>query len=118
MRIGDTGTTRRLAPAKTAMTAGLAVAAIVAVTVASAGQAVAQALCMPRAQIVEMLDTHYAEAPIARGLAAGGRLMEVFSSPDGNTWTLLLTTPDGTSCLMGEGQGWSSLPGPLLGQVS
>ena len=55
---------------------------------------------------------------IALGLASGGRLVEVFSTEDGSTWTLLLTAPDGTSCMMAEGQGWSALPGPIVGQVS
>jgi len=117
MRLDDMDTNRRFAPVKKAVAVVSTVAAVVA-TVGSAGPAAAQSLCMPREQIVEMLDTRYAEAPIALGLASGGRLVEVFSTADGSTWTLLLTAPDGTSCMMAEGQGWSALPGPIVGQVS
>lgn len=118
MRLGDMDTKRRFGRAKTVVAAGLAAVAVAGATLASTGQAAAQSLCMPRDQVVKMLDTRYSETPIARGLAAGGRLVEVFSSTDGSTWTLLLTAPDGTSCLMAEGQGWFSLPGPVVGQVS
>ena len=73
---------------------------------------------MPRDKIIEELKTRYAEKPVSRGLASGGQMVEVFSSPEGDTWTLLLTAPDGISCMMAEGQGWSSLPGPTIGRVS
>ena len=117
MRHGDLRKKRRFRPVKTAVAVASAVAAVVAM-VGTTGPAAAQGLCMPREKIVEMLDTRYDEAPIALGLASGGRLVEVFSSADGSTWTLLLTAPDGTSCMMAEGQGWSALPGPVVGQVS
>lgn len=126
MRYGDTDKTRRppmgFAPVKKTAVAGLTVAALaaatVAATLASTGQAAAQNLCMPRDKIIEVLNTRYAEEPISRGLASGGQMVEVFSSADGSTWTLLLTAPDGISCMMAEGQGWSSLPGPTIGRVS
>lgn len=126
MRYGDTDKTRRprlgFGPARKTAVAGLTVAALavatVAATLASAGQAAAQNLCMPRDKIIEVLNTRYAEEPISRGLASGGQMVEVFSSPDGDTWTLLLTAPDGISCMMAEGQGWSSLPQQIVGRVS
>ena len=117
MRRDDMDTGSRFGPVKTAAATISTVAAVIA-TLGSAGPAAAQSLCMPREQIVEMLDTRYSESPIALGLASGGRLVEVFSTVDGSTWTLLLTAPDGTSCMMAEGQGWSALPGPSVGQVS
>ena len=117
MRRNDMDQKRRDGPAKTAAT--LLISAAVAIgSVVSTGPAVAQGLCMPREKIVEMLDTRYAEAPVARGLDSGGRLVEVFSSNDGATWSLLLTAPNGMSCLMAEGQGWSALQGPLAGELS
>lgn len=126
MRYGDMDKTRRprlnIGTVKKTAVAGLTGAALAAATVAAmlatTGQAAAQNLCMPRDKIIEVLNSRYAEEPISRGLASGGQMVEVFSSPDGDTWTLLLTAPDGTSCLMAEGQGWSSLPGPTLGRVS
>lgn len=116
MRRDDVNTKSRFAPARAA--AGLAVAATVVAAVASTGPAAAQGVCMPRERMVALLDSRYDEAPVALGLASGGRLVELFSTGDGATWSLLLTAPDGTSCLMAEGQGWSMLAGPLAGQVS
>lgn len=117
MRRDDMDSNHRFQAVKKTVAVVSTVAAMVA-TVGSAGTATAQNLCMPREQIVELLDARYSESPVAFGLASGGRLVEVFSTADGSTWTLLLTAPDGTSCMMAEGQGWSALPGPIVGQVS
>lgn len=112
----DMDTECRSGPAKRA---ALALLAAVALTIAgSAEEADAQGMCMPRDKLVKMLDSRFDEAPVARGLDSGGRLVEVFSSADGATWTLLLTAPDGISCLMAEGKGWNPLPAPMIGQVS
>ena len=117
MNRNDMDERRRDGPMKVAATV-LISATVAIAAVGSAAPASAQGLCMPREKIVEMLDARYAEAPVARGLDSGGRLIEVFSSTDGATWSLLLTAPDGISCLMAEGHGWFALPGPLAGQLS
>ena len=48
---------------------------------------------------------------IGSGLAESGVLFEIYVSPSG-TWTLLATTPVGTSCLVGAGEAWDPLPEP------
>ncbi len=83
---------------------------------ASATQA--QSVCMPRQNVIEQLGKQYSEAPIARGLASSGGMVEVFSSPDGETWTLLLTSPQGISCMMSEGQAWMAVQPVLAGDIS
>ncbi|NNG06072.1 MAG: hypothetical protein HKM95_18470 [Inquilinus sp.] len=85
---------------------------------ASLRPAAAQTLCMPRPDAVELLDRRYSEAKIGHGLTSGGRLIELFATDGGDTWTMLLTSPDGTSCLMGEGRGWSTTPAVEGGEVS
>ena len=57
-------------------------------------------------KLVEMLDGRYSEKPVAAGLEAGGRLFEVFATPDGSTWTMVLTTPQGSSCVVAVGEEW------------
>ena len=69
-------------------------------------------------RIIEKLGEGYSEAPIARGLASSGGMVEVFSSPDGETWTLLLTSPQGISCMMSEGQAWMAVQPVLAGDIS
>ena len=44
------------------------------------------------------------------GLASNGKLVEVFSSDDGSTWTIVLTAPGGVSCIIAAGKYWENLP--------
>ena len=54
----------------------------------------------------EAVSERYKEAPVALGLASNGDLLEVFSSDNGSTWTIIVTSPNGTSCLVAAGQDW------------
>lgn len=58
-----------------------------------------QVPCGPRDQIVEKLKNTYKEIPAAIGLANNGQLFEIFASKKG-TWSLILTQPNKTSCMM------------------
>ncbi len=70
--------------------------------------ALAQVSCNQRDKIVDWLAHKYKEAPVAAGINNKGALIEVLSSEDGNTWTILLTAPNGTSCIVETGQAWQS----------
>jgi phage/plasmid primase-like uncharacterized protein len=72
--------------------------------------AVAQVPCGQRDKIVEWLAVKYKEAPIATGVSSKGSLIEVLSTHDGDTWTVIVTSPDGNSCLIASGQGWRAKP--------
>ncbi len=68
-----------------------------------------QESCMSREEAVTWLDERYGEQVIGRGLADGGRVMfEVFTGPKG-TWTLLVSTPEGPSCIIADGFDWQQL---------
>ena len=41
---------------------------------------------------------------MARGLEANCNLLELFSGARGATWTVVLTTPAGFSCIVSEGR--------------
>ncbi len=74
------------------------------------GTAAAQEMpCGQREQIVKMLGQRHAEAPVSMGLAINGAVVEVFSTVDGTSWTLLMTMPDGQTCLMAAGESWTSV---------
>ncbi len=72
--------------------------------------AAAQTACTMRSAVAERLAEDYAEAPVAAGLASSGAVFEVFTSGDGATWTIVLTQPDGMTCLVAAGEAWTTLP--------
>lgn len=65
--------------------------------------------CGDRASIAATLGRRYNETVTARGLTARGAMIEIFTARSG-TWTLVVTTPGGPSCLIAAGQGWSTVP--------
>ena len=60
--------------------------------------------CAPRPDLVRWLNRNFAEMPVARGLEASGNLIELFSAARGATWTVVLTTPAGFSCIVSDGR--------------
>ncbi len=79
----------------------------------SAAVARGQERCMSRDEAVDWLETRFGEQAIGRGLADEGRVMfEIFTGPQG-TWTLLVSTPEGPSCIIADGFDWQQLaPSP------
>lgn len=75
----------------------------------SPGLATAQAACSDHTSLVRSLSNDFAEHPISMGLAANGTIFEIFASEKG-AWTILVTRPDGISCLVATGEGWENLP--------
>ncbi len=73
--------------------------------------AAAQTPCGERGFIVKKLADDYSERAVARGLANTGAVFELFASPAG-TWTLVVTTPAGLTCMVAAGARWQTLPGP------
>lgn len=92
---------RRVLPRIAAVMGLSAVAAMATVSAASA-----QTACLAHEKLVEMLDGRYSEKPVAAGLDVGGRLFEVFAAKDGATWTMVVTTPQGASCVVAVGEEW------------
>ena len=65
-----------------------------------------------RAVVVEQLAKTYAEAPRALGITADGAVLELFTAGDGETWTIVVTLPNGMSQIVATGEHW--IPRPLL----
>ncbi len=89
------------------------VAALVTASVAAthAAPSHAEALCHDRAVILERLKVAYAKMPRAIGLTADGAVLEVLASPTGS-WTILVTYPSLTTCVLAAGEAWETLPFP------
>ncbi len=62
--------------------------------------------CNSRGKVLELLSETYSEAPLAVGVTNNGGLVEVLSTGDGNTWSIIITSPQGMSCLVAAGEGW------------
>ncbi len=70
----------------------------------------AQAPCNQRDNVLGHLAQKYQEVPVAIGVTNRGGLVEVLSTGDGTTWTIIISTPDGQSCLVAAGEGWRAVP--------
>lgn len=68
--------------------------------------------CNTRDSIIEQLGTKYSEKRVALGVTASGGLIEVLASRDGKTWTMIITSPSGMSCLIQAGEGWRNFEFP------
>ncbi len=66
--------------------------------------------CDLRDKVLAHLAQKYGEAPVAIGVTNQGGLVEVLTTVDGTTWTIIVTFPNGTSCLVAAGEGWRSVP--------
>ena len=66
-------------------------------------------LCDQRASIIGHMAEKYREAPVAIGVTSTGSIVEVLTTGDGTTWTIIVSNPNGTSCLIAVGEGWRAL---------
>lgn len=71
--------------------------------------ALAQPQCDTRDKVLSLLAEKYKEAPVALGVTNNGGLVEVLSTDEGTTWSIIVTAPDGKSCLVAAGEGWRAL---------
>jgi hypothetical protein len=67
------------------------------------------AMCGERMAIIDQLKTKYKESRQAVGLIADNGAAELYVSEKG-TWTMLMTLPNGKSCIIAAGHSWDSLP--------
>lgn len=68
------------------------------------GQAAMQ--CGDRTALLKVLSEKYKEKPRALGLTSTGKAMfEVYTSKTG-TWTIVMTTTSGVTCIMAAGHSW------------
>jgi hypothetical protein len=74
--------------------------------------AFAQGQCGQRTAIVAQLAERYGETARVTGLAQNS-VMEVYASAETGSWTITVTMPDGTMCLVAAGQGFEALEAQL-----
>ena len=79
-------------------------------------------MCAPRESFVKALSDKYHEEPIARAMTKriDGQInvVEVFKSKNGETWTFLVTTAEGKTCIFGAGENWTDVEPEPAGMKS
>ena len=88
----------------------IAVLAAAALLLAAAPASAQSVPCTDRSDIVKKLAKAYSETPTAVGVTSDGSLIEVLTSRDGHSWTLILTLPNGMACPVAEGEDWQTMP--------
>lgn len=92
---------------RSALVAALVLALPVGAAAQRPHQQMAQVPCGARDEVVKVLKESYGERAMAHGIAHSGSLAEVFISPRG-TWTIIATSPNGISCMIGSGESWKT----------
>lgn len=85
----------------------ITIAAILAASPAIAQQ------CGETALAYENLTNTYGEQRLVYGYTESGAIMEFWLSRESNSWTVIATFPDGTSCLVASGEDWGNDPAVL-----
>ncbi|MEM1238001.1 MAG: hypothetical protein AAGI10_13610 [Pseudomonadota bacterium] len=65
--------------------------------------------CAARDTVVERLASKYGESRQSVGMAANQSLVEVYANEDSGSWTITVTLPNGTTCLVASGSSFEAL---------
>ena len=84
-------------------------ATAVAVLVAPGMAIAAPMTCSARTDILTTLATKDHQRLSSMALMSDGRLLEILKSRNGATWSILITTPKGVSCVIAAGGNWLEL---------
>lgn len=93
-------------------------AALIFGTLALAPPVQARTLCAQRTVIVEKLKNGFHESYQGAGLQNATSLVEIWSSDETGSWTMLLSKADGTSCIIASGMNWLFDQGPEVAGVA
>jgi hypothetical protein len=75
--------------------------------------ATAQSVCNERTRFLEQLSGKFAENTVALGIVNNGSVLEILTSKTGS-WTILVTKPNGMSCVVATGESWEQVPRTLV----
>lgn len=81
-----------------------------ALAFAALGGAASAATCADRAHVVKQLEERFGETLYANAMSSTQDVLEVFASPEGESWTVLVFLPErNLSCLAASGNGLDEL---------
>lgn len=86
---------------------GLWIAAMALLVGSTMGPAMAQQpmACGERDSVLAQLKDKFQESPTGMGMTRAGAVMELMTSDEGS-WTLMLSFPNGRTCLIATGDQW------------
>jgi len=62
--------------------------------------------CLPRDRLVESLSDKFSESLAGGGLQSAEQLIEIWRSEASGSFTIIMTRPDGVSCVVATGENW------------
>lgn len=68
-----------------------------------------QRKCGPRERILDVLAERYGETRRSVGLGNGNQVLEMFASTETGSWTVIVTSPSGLTCLLASGQSYEEV---------
>lgn len=80
-----------------------------AVILAFSSPAQATTVCGSRQDFVKALADKFNEQGKALAIAGQSNLLEIYTSKAG-TWTILMTSPAGKTCIIAAGNSWEDIP--------
>lgn len=63
--------------------------------------------CAPHSEVRQVLSDRFGETRRRVGTNSAGQIIEIFASQHTDSWTLVISFPDGMSCLAASGQNYS-----------
>jgi len=66
-------------------------------------------MCKTREYVGDRLSKVFNEETEYIALSTDGRVLEVFTSPDGGSYTIMLTDVEGKSCILDAGEAWEKV---------
>jgi hypothetical protein len=81
---------------------------LLALAVFVGGAAAAQEMCADHKQALEYFMKSHNERPTVNAVMDSGAVLQILTSPNGATWTMLIVRPDGKSCLIASGSDWQT----------
>ncbi len=67
-----------------------------------------------RQDVVDWLAGRFQEARVSMALSEDGLVLEVFRNEDGSSWTIIVTTVAGPTCIISHGRAWEDIPFSLF----
>lgn len=68
-------------------------------------------ICADTKALVAVMRQQHGEDEAAYGLMPSGKLLRLFASADGKTWTIVFSSAEGLSCLIASGADWTAVVG-------
>ncbi len=74
-------------------------------------------ICGERDAIIDVLAGEFGEVQRSWGIGPGNRIVEVYTNEETGSWTITITSSNGTTCLIAAGEMWEDLAPEAQGEA-